>query len=362
MIAFLRRSYQFFARRPVLRVALQALISIAILGLLIRIAQQGDLVDSLRGIRFDALALGFGIQLFAFSLNSYRWRILLANVGVNERFHHLLGLYHIGLFFSFFLPSGAGGDAVRMYDVARRHGRLAQVILATLQERLLGLGASLSVGLIATVYYLPLLPSALRLWVLLAAVGGTSVVAVLLYPHLFFIALHFIQRILGQRAWYQRIAGNRLITRAAAAVAPIAELPRLPLRRLALLLVVSHLSIFLGIAMYYVLASSLALPLPYTALCLAVPLTWIVRMAPISLGGIGVGEGAFVVMLGLFAIPADQSLAVALGFLGLQTAGALVGGALLAARMMRGTWSRDAQTPPDAKRAPGSLDERTGGD
>jgi len=68
-------------------------------------------------------------------------------------------------------------------------------------------------------------------------------------------------------------------------------------------------------------------------------MVWIVRMAPISLNGIGVSEGSFVFLIGLFNVPADQALALALAILGVMTSTALLGGLLLALRIARGTWA-----------------------
>ncbi len=62
-------------------------------------------------------------------------------------------------------------------------------------------------------------------------------------------------------------------------------------------------------------------------------------MAPVSLNGLGVGEGAFVVLMSWFAVPADKALVLALAFLGLQTCCALFGGLLLLLRMARGSWA-----------------------
>jgi glycosyltransferase 2 family protein len=128
------------------------------------------------------------------------------------------------------------------------------------------------------------------------------------------------------------------MTRVITMLRPIREMPPLSPLRVAALLMMAVVSVLSGIAMYYVLGQSIEAPASYLVYCLIVPLVWIIRMIPVSLGGLGVGEGAFVLLAGIFAIPAGQALAIAVGFLAVQTASALIGGLLLALRMLRGTW------------------------
>ncbi len=339
MIAQLKRGYHLLATRPKFRVALQATVSLILIVLLIILAQRSRMLDSLGAISLDAIVNGVALLSVAYMLNSGRWLLLLRNAGVRERLSNLVGLYFIGQFFSLFLPTGAGGDAVRMYDVARRSKMPAQTIMATLQERLFGLAASLLIGLVATLYYLPLVPAQLRIWAVAIQIVGGIGVSLLVYPSLFFGVIRRIWQTHGHRPSLQRIAARPLVVRGIAALGPIAELPPLKPIRFLLLLGLAGLGVLLGIATYYVLGRSLQIEADFLVFCTVVPLVWISRMAPISLNGLGVGEGAFVFLMSLFGAPSGKSLALALAFFALQTGLALFGGLLLAWRMLRGTWS-----------------------
>src|SRR5262249_62222142 len=68
-------------------------------------------------------------------------------------------------------PAG-GGDAGRVYGVSRGGRSPWRVLLAPLQERLVGLGVTTGAGLAATLCYLPLLPPSLRWLVLPVQLGG----------------------------------------------------------------------------------------------------------------------------------------------------------------------------------------------
>jgi uncharacterized protein (TIRG00374 family) len=338
-------------KSPRARVLLQALVSLALIAALLLAARSADLLSSFRAIRPGAIVLAGGLQALAFVLNSRRWQLLLANVGIGERLGNLTALYFIGQFCSLFLPTGTGGDVVRVYEVARRSERPAAAVLATLQERLLGLGASLVVGVVAVLYYLPLVPTQLRIWVLVIVVAASLGIALLLYPRLLFALVERVWHAHGGRPLLRRIARQRLVARLAGAARPIGELPPLPASRLALLLVMALLAVLLGAGMYYAIGESIGVPVGLMSYCLVVPLVWIVRMAPISLNGIGVGEGSFVFLMGLFGVPADQSLPLALAVLAVMTGAALVGGLLLVWRIARGNWgaARRATAEPAAE-------------
>jgi hypothetical protein len=67
-----------------------------------------------------------------------------------------------------------------------------------------------------------------------------------------------------------------------------------------------------------------------------------------SVGGMGVREGGFVFLMGLFGVPGKISLAVAALYLIVQTLMAGIGGLLLLGAMITGQWK---SPKPDAIRS-----------
>lgn len=357
MIAELKKSIASMSARPVLRAVIQACVSIVLIGVLVTAARQSDLGAILAAIPPGAFILALLAHGFGFALNTRRWQLLLRSAGINQPFWTLLQLYLIGLFFSLFLPTSAGGDAMRMYQVARRSGRVTEAIMGTLQERFLGLGASLVIGLAAMFYYLPLVPEGLRAWVTAIALASIAVVAFVIYPQLMFGIVRKVWSVPGNRPIFESIRGRPMALRVTTALQPIAAIPSLPPLRLIVLLTLSLSAVLAGICSYYIISHSLNLNVSFIAFCLVVPMVWIVRMIPVSLGGIGVGEGSFVFLMGLFAVASGSSLALALTVLAIQTVFALVGGLLLALHVVRGSWLAD-RTSRDADRK-ASLPEMT---
>src|SRR5207245_1698839 len=100
--------------RHILRTSLQAGLSLVLLGVLVWLARQGSLLAAFRSIRPSVVALAAGLYVAASLLNARRWQLLLRHQGIDESLRELGTLYFIGQFCSLFLPTAAGGDAVRV--------------------------------------------------------------------------------------------------------------------------------------------------------------------------------------------------------------------------------------------------------
>jgi uncharacterized protein (TIRG00374 family) len=325
-------------RRRGLRLAVQAAVSVGLLALLAGLVRRGDLAAAFRAVRPGAVALAAGLFVAASVLNAVRWRLLLRRQGIEERLGRLSALYFVGQFCSLFLPTSAGGDAVRVYEVSRGGRSPWRVLLATLQERLVGLGVTTGAGLAATLFYLPLLPPSLRWLVLAVQLGGLLAVVALLYPG---AALRLAARLVPTRL--RRLAEAPWAARRRELVRGLTDLPPLRWSEAAPVVLLALLSFGLCAIMYQVVGADLGAAVGF-GFCLVVPLVWVVRMLPISFNGIGVGEGAFVFLAGRFGVPSDRALALSLTVLGVQTAVALIGGVLLAAGLARG-WAAGPAAP-----------------
>jgi uncharacterized membrane protein YbhN (UPF0104 family) len=354
--------------RPGVRVLFQAVVSLVLVAVLVIVALRTQVFSTLATLQPGAVAWAAGLYVVACVFNSLRWQLLLRNGGVRERLGRLTALYFIGMFFTLFLPTTVGGDAFRIYEVARRSGRPTETIVATLQERLLNLGTGLLIGLGATLYFLPLIPMPLCVWIVLGQVGAAVVISLLLYPTLLGAAARGTWRALGHRPAMRRLVEHRLVARVLGVLRPVVDSPPPRPSQMVPLLSLAGMPVFLAVGMHYVVGRSLEIQAGFLVYCLVVPVVWVVRMLPVSLNGLGVGEGAFVLLMGMFAVPEGQALALALTMLGLQTGLALAGGVVLAVRLARGTWAsvrapaelgqpfeREESSPPSGADLPGDA-------
>jgi glycosyltransferase 2 family protein len=311
--------------RPLVRVGLQAGVSLVVIGILFNLARGTELAASFRQVSPGTLAVATGLLVLAYLVNSRRWQLLLRHADIHEPLPRLTGLYFIGQFCSLFLPTAAGGDAVRVYEVSRGGHSPWRALLATLQERLVGLGTTMGVGLVATLFSFRLLPVGVAWLILAMQTGGLLAVGTCLWP----------RGVLRLADWF---ASTRLqpLARLQGLVARLRDLPPINRSQVVPLLGLSLLSFLFNALIYVIVGQALGIAVGLPAYFLILPLVWVVRMLPVSLNGVGVGEGAFVFLAGLFGVSSGQALALALTILGVQTGVALFGGLLLPLRVARG--------------------------
>jgi uncharacterized protein (TIRG00374 family) len=266
-------------------------------------------------------------------INSVRWAMLLRVAGIKENPAYLASLYYIGMFFSQVLPTGAGGDAVRMLELYRRGHRPAPVVVATLQERLLGMGVSMLVGLVAAAAHWSQLPVAARPILIGLPLAAIAAVGVFLYPRVPMTAAAKV----GTWPAFSSLKKQPILHRLSVAIEPAAQLPPLTPVRLAPILLVTLTGVLFSISVWWTLGVAVGTGVGFGGFCLVIPLVWVIAMTP-SLGGAGVREGGFVWLMSMFSVPTDRALAVAALYLIVQLLLACVGGLLLVVRIWQGGW------------------------
>jgi uncharacterized membrane protein YbhN (UPF0104 family) len=77
-----------------------------------------------------------------------------------------------------------------------------------------------------------------------------------------------------------------------------------------------------------ILAKAIGINISYYDWCWVFGVISIVVLLPVTIGGVGLREGGFVLLLGYFGVQNDKALALSLSIFGLQITGALIGGAI----------------------------------
>jgi glycosyltransferase 2 family protein len=248
------------------------------------------------------LAVMVALPHLGIVVSAEKWRLLLGVLGTRVGWVRASSLYLVGTFFNNFLPTTAGGDVVRSYQLGKEAG-FANVAAATFVERLIGLGAlMLALGLpfasSALVRELPLLREGLTLLVLVYCAGV-------------FLVVRALRREARGRssALMRRISPIRRVFEAAAE--PLRSL--LGSRR-SLSAAFGLSVVFYGIAIATVYAGSRAIgqDLPWSTVSAAVPLVLALGIAPVSVNGLGVSEAGYVFTLSLLGMPSGPAFALAL--------------------------------------------------
>lgn len=238
-------------------------------------------------------------------ISARKWQLLLQRARIGVGFSVAAQLYWIGAFFSNFMPTGIGGDAVRlmMTPAPDRRGRVAATILI---ERLTGLLVMLGLSVIGLVV-LPLdLGGPVPHFVTIAAVVGlaVAVTVVLFMPARFLGMLEMAQPFLpgiaqAPFAYAHRIAVSVLGRDCSAAAVWGALLYSLP---------------FYGAMMLaqYCMLRAAGAEVGMLAVVLGAPLVALVTLLPITINGLFLAEGAFVLIYASTGIPAEVALAAAI--------------------------------------------------
>ncbi|MFC2023525.1 lysylphosphatidylglycerol synthase transmembrane domain-containing protein, partial [Chloroflexota bacterium] len=177
------------------------------------------------------------LSLSGVPVRAYRWGSLAWALGVKASWWRLVGLWFVGSFFNLFLPTGLGGDAVKMYELSRDDGQTAAAISSVVVDRFLGLFVLFAMALLALAGGYERVTLEIRL--LVAAVFVGCVVGILLVL---------------QRAWLEAWGRKLRVGRLLGRVRILRELWEslhiygpLPLLRATAASVVFNLTLILGV-------------------------------------------------------------------------------------------------------------------
>jgi uncharacterized membrane protein YbhN (UPF0104 family) len=280
---------------------------------LLSIVPLDETIASLRSIPPQALGAAFLFGTAGIYIAAVRWRLLFAACGVRERPSTLVlfRLHLIGLFYNAFLPGGIGGEVVRAVATRKALGErgLTGALGIVLLERTFGVAALLIlVAVTFSLFPLRQIPnvtlfSAIGLCVAAAAVIGIA-------------SAKRIARFLP--APLASIAGSLPTVEA---FAPFVG-------ALLLSLVTQSTVIFVG----HTLLASLTDGVRVTDSLVILPLIGASQYFPLTVGGAGVREAAFVLLYGLVGVAKPIALATSLAYAGVLYAVSGMGGVLHALR------------------------------
>jgi uncharacterized membrane protein YbhN (UPF0104 family) len=293
------------AARWILRIAVTA-------GLLAYLAQHVDRAEiwrTLAGVRIGWLALAIGLYIAGQLLSAFKWALLGRSVGLDGTFGEYARFYFVGMFFNLLGISTLGGDVVRALYLGRGR-RPALALNSVLFDRvsglavLTGLGATMLVAFPAYRFPAPLTA---------AMIGGGLTLAVGWWtcPRLV--------RLLPEGAWVRRQVEVEL--------APFWRDRRL-LARVAAVSLAFHLS---QAGVQWLLARAVGTPIPLAYCLVFHPILSVAMALPVSVGGFGVREAAYVRVLRPIGIAAPIAVGIALLWWTVTVVAALAGGAVFLA-------------------------------
>lgn len=252
--------------------------------------------DRIEPVWIMAALLALAIQVF---LVAARWHLIATGCDVTVSRKRVLVYTLIGLFFNQTLPSTVGGDAARIWLLARGTGEWKSSIYSVLIDRVAGLLWLALVVLVCLPWSLDFIQS---------PVGRTALVLIGLASIIGVVLLFFLSHIWHD--WLNRWRPTRHLVDVATIAWRVLISMRVGGTVAALSILIHLLSVF---AAWYI-AKSIGSQLDLlSALLLILPVI-LVAAVPISIAGWGVREGAMVVAFSYAGLPGGDGLMISLLF------------------------------------------------
>jgi glycosyltransferase 2 family protein len=258
----------------------RAIVSIALVALVLSQLHPGDAVRRLSDGEWHWFVIAIACMLAALAIGAVRWQLFLRAAGIARSLSHAVRVYAIGAFANSFLPTGFGGDALRAW-LAGTPGTRAVAAVTVVVDRATMLAMVTAFAWLAYALDGGSVPS-----VLVQALAGVTALVVVGG-----LVAAFVLRAAP-------LAAPRLPSRAPW-VADSAESARACFRgsvvwQTALLgLAYEALAVF----SLWLVAQSISLDISFSVLAVVVPAVLVVTALPFSLGGLGLREGSYVVLL-----------------------------------------------------------------
>jgi glycosyltransferase 2 family protein len=277
------------------------------------------------------LLLALALMVVTILPMAWRWQLLLRAKGVDDEMPWLTRAYFVSYAAGQILPTSVGGDAVRIYETARRHPGHGDTGAATvLLERAIGGAATLVLAAVGFLLAVGHYDVGAYLWIEAFFVVATIVLGFLLFSRRARPLLRLGRPLLAA------VRLDRLVSRVYVAMHSYRD-------HVGVLLTVFAAT--LGIQAVRVLAIWLSgeavgidlSPRPYYVMG---PLLFLVMLIPFTVNGFAVRESFFVSFLGNLGVDPDQAFAAGFLFFVITILMATPGAVILAWEGMRGTGGR----------------------
>lgn len=286
-------------RRPLL-LLLKAAISILLLYLSLRSVNLSLVAERLS--RFDAVWLALALLLLVaqVALLAVRWREIVTVCGVPLTFASALQISFVAMFFNQVLPSTVGGDAARIWLLARKGGGWASATYSVLIDRIVG------------VFVLALVVIACLPWTL-DLIRDFVARAVLLLIGFGAVAGAIVFLLIGMPRWqplFDRWAPTRHLADASQTAWRLCRSGRSAV-------IVGACSVaiqLLTVATAWCCVKAVAAPVSFAQVLFLMPPVLLVATVPVSIAGWGVRESSMVVAFAYAGLAQSDGLTLSILF------------------------------------------------
>ncbi|MFA5866724.1 MAG: lysylphosphatidylglycerol synthase transmembrane domain-containing protein [Actinomycetota bacterium] len=295
-------------------------VSLVLLAIITLKINWGKAIDLVRHSDYLWWIIAMLITVGAVILSAYKWQLVLTSQGVKTPLTKLVSSYFIGLFLNNFLPTSMGGDVFRAYDVASLSGESHKAVASVISERVLATATLAATALAGLIFGFRI--AGKFAWLVVAFSAGC---AFLVWACLDIRWVGYLARripLINTERIRSKLEESR-------------EALQAPIRNKGILVNVLLLSFVFQIVVVIVnlaVFKALRIEASFIYLLIFVPIISAVSMLPVSINGLGVQQGASVVLFGAIGLTSTQATAQSLGFLIVVTLVSIPGWFLLILR------------------------------
>jgi len=338
----------FVERHKAILIALKMVLSIGLFSYVVAKVSPGDIWATVRPADPMLLLAAAGLFLLSSLIGSWLWARLLRAQGVSIPYRKAASYYFVGLFFNNFLPSNIGGDIARISDAAKHAKHVSPVFSATLMDRLIGV---LAIGLVAVVASVAALDH-VRLYAIYGAIFTVFVIVLGLFLSVFH------RRLLEAFEWPFRAMGWHSVERAISRLMDDLHGFRSQGGALFQAFLASTLVQVSRILVHYIVGLALGVRLAAGYYFLFVPVLAALVSLPISLNGLGVREGAAVVLFQMAGLTREQAFTIPFLTYLISVLISLLGGLIFLSRTPRRALEQHLKRRREARASTGEARRR----
>lgn len=343
---------ELLSRYKVPLIAVKILLSFALFAYVVAKVSPGDIWDTIRPADERYLLGAAGLFLLSNLIGSWIWARLLRAQGVPIPYRKAASYYFVGLFFNNFLPSNIGGDITRISDASKHADHVSPVFSATVMDRLIGVLAMALVAVVASFAAI----DRIHLYAIYTAIVITFLVALGLFLSI------FNRTVLKAFEWPFHVIGARTIERGIRRLMDDLHGYRHQIKVLTTVFIASLLVQVSRILVHYVVGLALGVHVAVGYYFLFVPTLAALVSLPISLNGLGIREGAGVVLFQMAGMSREQAFTVPFLTYLISVFISLLGGLIFVSRTPRRAIKgilerrRTARSAAASGRAPKGID------
>jgi glycosyltransferase 2 family protein len=274
------------------------LVSVLLLGVVLSYANVDDVVSALRDGDWSWFAAAVILMGLVAVVGGIRWQLLLREAEVEVTSVRAVRAVGASLFLNNVLPTSFGGDAARAWLVGRESGRMLRSAAATVVDKATLLGCLFVLAWVALALDSAAVPSSLvrvLIWVTVGLAAG-AVVAALTAAGVRPVVRRLPERLAAMifEAWFTL----RLWARS--------------WRLMGSVFVLGLLYQGLAVLALVCVGKTVAVDLSFALAAVVAAVVVVAMLIPISIGGLGVREGGFVLLLGEAGVSGADATVVSL--------------------------------------------------